>query len=150
MPATVTTESPLTADARALIEGSQEFLLQIYPPEQIFSFSPQELATPDVAFFVAREAGCALGCVALVDCGDYAEVKRLFVTHEGRGKGLARAMMDRVETHARAGGKAAIRLETGKALVRAVGLYEALGFRRCGRFGDFPDHPASLFMEKIL
>ncbi|MFZ1726210.1 MAG: GNAT family N-acetyltransferase [Albidovulum sp.] len=150
MPVTITAESPLTAEAHALVEGSQQSLLEVFPPEAIFTFSALELATPDVAFFVAREAGRAIGCVALVDCGGYGEVKRLYVPNEGRGRGLAKAMMAAVEARARDIGMAAIRLETGEALVAAVSLYAALGFRRCGRFGDYADHPASLFMEKLL
>ncbi|MDH5453030.1 MAG: GNAT family N-acetyltransferase [Paracoccaceae bacterium] len=146
----ITAESPTSPDGRILVDGSQIALLEVFPPEEIFTFSAEELATPDVTFLVAREAGQAIGCVAMVDCGDYAEVKRLYVPKEGRGKGLAKAMMATVEARARESGMTTIRLETGEALVSAVALYEALGFRRCGRFGDYADHPASLFMEKVL
>lgn len=150
MPVTITAESPLTADGRALIEGSQAALREVFAPDEIFTFSPEELALPGVSFLVARDGGTALGCVAMVDCGAYAEVKRLYIPAQGRGRGLAKALMADLEARAKAQGKAQVMLETGDALVPAVALYRALGYAVRGPFGDYPDHPASLFMEKTL
>ncbi|MEZ5913635.1 MAG: GNAT family N-acetyltransferase [Paracoccaceae bacterium] len=151
MPASIAAENPLSADGRALIAASDSALQEVYPPEEIFSMDPAELAGGDAAFLVARDgAGAALGCVALVDCGDYGEVKRLFVPAEGRGRGVARALMARLEDEARARELRLIRLETGPRLHAAVALYRALGYTERGRFGDYQDHPASLFMEKAL
>ena len=150
MTLSIAVESPLTADGRDLVEGSQRAMQDVFPPEDIFTFSPDELAGPDVTFLVAREGGSPLGCVAMVSRGSYAEVKRLFIPEAGRGRGLARALMADLEVRARGAGMAAIRLETGEALAPAVRLYEALGYRRCERFGDYDDNPASLFMEKPL
>lgn len=150
MPLTITPESPLTPEGRALVAGSQEALLEVFSPDEIFSFSPDELATTDVTFLVARDGGGPLGCVAMVACRDYAEVKRLYVPAQGRGRGLARALMAALEAQAKAAGKAFIRLETGDALVPAVALYRSLGYVARGPFGDYPEHPASLFMEKAL
>jgi len=150
MPLTITPESPLTQDGRRLIDGSQAALLEVFTPDEIFTFSPEELAAPDTTFLVARDGGVALGCVAMVDCGDYVEVKRLYVPTEGRGRGIARLLMEALETRAAGSGKGAVMLETGDALKPAVGLYSALGYRVRGPFGDYPEHPASLFMEKRL
>lgn len=147
---TIAAETPLSPDGRALIAASQEALLDVFTPDEIFTFSPEELAVPDATFLVARGGEGPLGCVAMVDCGDYAEVKRLFVPPAGRGKGIARRLMAELEARARAGGKAFVRLETGDALVAAVALYRDLGYRVRGPFGGYPDHPASLFMEKAL
>lgn len=150
MPVTIAAETPLTDEGRALIAGSQEALLEVFSPDEIFSFSAEELATPDVTFLVARDGGAALGCVAMVDCGDYVEVKRLYVPAAGRGRGLARALMAALEATALQTGKPMVRLETGDALAPAVALYKSLGYAVRGPFGDYPDHPASLFMEKVL
>lgn len=150
MPLAIAPESPLSPDGRALIAASQGALLEVFAPDEIFSFSPEELAGPEVAFLVARDGNGPLGCVAMVDCGDYAEVKRLFVPPEGRGRGLARHLMAELETRARAAGKRWVRLETGDALVAAVALYQSLGYRVRGPFGGYAEHPASLFMEKAL
>lgn len=150
MPTQIAPESPLSADGQALIAGSQQALDAVFPPDEIFTMSPAELDRPEIAFLVARRDGNALGCVALVDCGDYAEVKRLYVSDAARGRGLARALMAAVEDRARARGHRAVFLETGEALVAAAALYRALGYRKRGPFGDYADHPASLFMEKAL
>ena len=150
MPLTISPESPLSADGCALIEGSQAARVDVFSPDEIFTFSPEELATPDVTFLVARDGGLAMGCVAMVDCGTYAEVKRLYVPDAGRGRGTARALMAALERQARAQGKTHVMLETGDALVPAVALYRALGYDVRGPFGTYPEHPASLFMEKVL
>jgi putative acetyltransferase len=147
----ITLEDPCSADGRALIAGSDAALLDVFLPDEIFTMEPEELARPEARFFVARDAaGTALGCVALVDCGGYGEVKRLFVPTEGRGKGVARALMAALEAHAKAAGLPIMRLETGPVLTAAIRLYESLGYRVRGPFGDYADHPASLFMEKVL
>lgn len=150
MTLTITPESPLTDEGRRLIDGSQAALLEVFTPDEIFTFSPEELASPDTTFLVARDETLALGCVAMVDCGSYVEVKRLFVPPEGRGRGIARLLMADLEASAANAGKEAVRLETGDALKPAVALYTALGYRVRGPFGDYPEHPASLFMEKLL
>ena len=150
MAVVISPESPLTGEGRTLIEGSQQALLEVFSPDEIFTFTAEELAKPDITFFVAREDNRALGCVAMVDCGDYVEVKRLYIPHTARGKGLARGLMQALEDKAAAMGKPVIRLETGDALVPAVALYKSLGYIVRGPFGDYPEHPASLFMEKVL
>lgn len=150
MDLTIAPESPLSPDGRLLIAGSQEELLAVFGPDEIFTLSAEELAAaPGMTFYIAR-ADRALGCVASLDCGDYAEVKRLFVAGAGRGRGVAKALMARLETDARAAGKAWVRLETGPQLGPATTLYRALGYAERGPFGDYPDHPSSLFMEKRL
>lgn len=145
----INSESPLAPESRKLVEESQRALEEVYPPEDIFSFTAEELAEPGTTFLVARsEAGDALGCVALVDCGSYGEVKRLFVRPEGRGLGVAKALMAALESEARARGLAEILLETGDRLEPALALYSGLGYLTRGPFGDYPEHPASHFMGK--
>lgn len=151
MPVTIAPSSPLTPEGRALIDGSQTALLEVFSPDEIFTFAPEELATPDITFLTAHDGnGPPLACVAMADCGDYAEVKRLYVPPAARGLGLARALMLDLESRARMQGKLWVRLETGEKLVAAAALYRALGYAVRGPFGDYADHPASLFMEKRL
>ncbi len=146
--------SPLSPEGRALIAASQAALLEVFRADEIFSMDPAELDRPHISFLVAEretpQGAQAVGCVAMVRCGDYAEVKRLFVTPAARGQGLARRLMAHLEDMARAEGLACIRLETGEALFAAVALYTDMGYQVCGPFGDYAAHPASLFMEKSL
>ena len=147
---TTAVESPLSADGLSLIAGSEAALAEVFAPDEIFTLDPQQLAMPEIRFFVARDQGAPVGCVALMRCDGYGEVKRLYVNPGGRGKGTARALMAALEWDAQTQGLAVVRLETGPGLVAAIALYHSLGYRTCGRFGDYADHPASLFMEKHL
>lgn len=149
MPITITPESPLDDDGRRLVAESQCALEEVYPPEEIFSLDAAGLAREAAVFLVARDGGgAALGCVALVDCGGYGEVKRLYVRSAGRGSGVARQLMAALEVEAARRGLREVMLETGDRLLPAVALYRSLGYCARGPFGSYPEHPASLFMEK--
>ncbi|MGB0798706.1 MAG: GNAT family N-acetyltransferase [Planktomarina sp.] len=150
MSLTINAESPLTGDASVLITGSEEALRSVYSEDECFTFTAAELDEPNITFLVARAADRAVGCVALVDYGTYGEVKRLFTLPMGRGRGTARALMDELEKRSKHMGHTHVRLETGDKLIAAVHLYTMLGYSVCGPFGDYVDHPASLFMEKEL
>lgn len=146
----ISPESPLTLDGRRLIDGSEAALREVYTADECFTFTAEELDRPEVDFLVARKDGAAVGCVAMVRCDGYAEVKRLYVPQTARGLGIAKALMDKLEARARAAGLTRLRLETGPKLAAAVALYAARGYAECDRFGDYEDHPASRFMEKRL
>ncbi len=122
----------------------------VFTEEDCYTFSPEQLDKPNIAFFVARQTSKIVGCVALVKHQDYGEVKRLFVPKTARGLGVAETLMSRLEAHAQTANLPLIRLETGAELVAAVSLYEKLGYKKCNRFGDYAPNPASLFMEKHL
>ena len=149
MTVSIAQESPLTAEAHVLLDGSEAALRAVYAEDECFIFSAKDLDKPEITFLVARQDGVALGCVALVDYGPYGEVKRMFVAPAARGKGVAQALMQHLETVA-ARKHTSIKLETGDKLVAAVKMYKALGFSICGPFGDYVEHPASLFLEKTL
>lgn len=146
----VAVESPHLPESQALIAEGNAAMLDIYPPEEVFSLTPDELSAPNVTFLVCRDGGTAIGCVALVDELHYGVVKRLYVRHEARGRGVARALMAEIEAQARDIGLTRIRLETGPALRAAVALYAGIGYARCAAFGPYPDIPSNLFMEKRL
>jgi putative acetyltransferase len=146
----IRTESPLSPDARALIDASQSALEAVYAADEIFTLDPEELAAPNAQFLVARVDGKAVGCIALVDNLRYGELKRLFVDAAARGLGLGQRLVAAAEAAARDVGLKVLRLETGPELVPAVKLYRSLGYRERGPFGDYADLPCSLFMEKRL
>lgn len=150
MTITIRTENPMTPDGHRLIDASQAALLEVFPADEVFSFSADELATRNTQFLVARVDGIAMGCVALVDQGRYGEVKRLFVTPAARGLGLARALMQELENAARDIGLCCIRLESGEALTGAMALYRGMGYRDCPAFGGYPDIASNAFLEKTV
>ncbi|WP_208347697.1 GNAT family N-acetyltransferase [Pseudaestuariivita rosea] len=150
MTVTIAIESPLTDDAADLIVGSEAALRAVYTEDECFTFTADELARPGISFFVARTDGVPLGCVALCAYDDYAEIKRLYVDPKGRGQGVARALIAHLEQVARQSGLSAVKLETGDKLSAAVKLYSDLGYHHCGPFGEYKEHPASLFMTKNI
>ncbi len=108
---------------------------------------------PDVRFFVARTDGEAVGCGGVAFCDGYAEVKRMYSKPSVRGRGVAKALLRRIESEARAAGATLLRLETGLYQQEALWFYEGASFRRCAPFGPYAEMPPraielSLFFEK--
>jgi putative acetyltransferase len=144
-----------TPDVRDLIGELDGVLHAAYEPHQRHGLSLAQLFEPHMRFFLARLDGSAVACggVALFD--DYAEVKRMYTRPMARGRGLAKAVLRRLEDEARAAGKTMLRLETGRFQPEAVGLYRGAGFNSCGPFGHYArmsarDIEQSLFFEKPL
>ncbi len=126
-----------TDELRALIAELDGTLSAEYPPEQRHGLALDAIFQPHVRFFLARMDGGAVGCggVALFD--DFAEVKRMYVRDTSRGRGVAQALLARIETETRAAGLTVLRLETGNRQQAAIRLYERAGFRRCPAFGSY-------------
>jgi GNAT superfamily N-acetyltransferase len=79
-----------------------------------------------------------------------AEVKRMYVVPSARRRGLARAMLRRLETSAAASGAEAVILETGTAQPEAMTLYESSGYVPIPTFGHYKDSPMNRCYAKSL
>ena len=150
MTAQVRIGDPLSAEGRALLSASQAFMASIYAADENFALTTEALAAPGVLFLIAETDDGPTGCAALVSKDGYGEIKSMFVDPAARGTGTGSQLMDALEVHARELGLPLLRLETGPELAAAVRLYERHGYALRGPFGDYPDTPASLFMEKRL
>jgi putative acetyltransferase len=145
----------LTRDLRELIGELDQVLAAEYPPEQQHGLTLTALFQPHIRFFVARLNGDAVGCGGIALFEDFAEVKRMYVRGAVRGRGVAQALLARIEIEARAAGLLILRLETGERQVAALRLYAMGGFEPCAAFGDYmtmrPEAIAtSVFLEKRL
>jgi len=147
---TVIQADPHDAGATALLHRSHALMRALFPPEDNFFLEIDALAAPDIRFFVARRGAEVLGTGALALREGYGEVKSMFVDEAARGQGVAWALLTRIEAEARAHGLPCLRLETGNVLHEAHRLYARHGFAPRGPFGDYPDAPSSIFMEKPL
>jgi GNAT superfamily N-acetyltransferase len=100
---------------------------------------------------VAYLAGGAVGCGAVRLLGDgAAEIKRMFVRPDARGRGISRRILEALEGEARAMGAVRVLLETGERQPAALGLYESAGYVRVKAFGEYVGDPFSLCMAKEL
>jgi GNAT superfamily N-acetyltransferase len=79
-----------------------------------------------------------------------AEIKRMYVVPEARGRGLSRVVLAALEDDARAAGRSRMVLETGTAQPEAVALYESSGYALCTKFGLYRETAESLCYAKSL
>lgn len=151
MPMSVTIESPRQPEIERLMQISDAFAAELYPPDSCYLLDVSELEAPGVTLFVARVDGEALGMAALVAKADtHPELKRLVVDDRARGQGLGGQLLAAIEQHARDAGASAIQLETGPLSAAAIALYTKHGYVTIPNFGPYVGDEFSLCMEKAL
>lgn len=144
-------ESPHQADAIALIAELDAYQGALYPPESHHALDLTSVSAERVLFVLARDdSNLAVGCGAVVLNPEYGELKRMYVRPEQRGLGIARNVLQMLESAAMQSGCQLLKLETGPSQPEALGLYARSGYERCGRFGSYTDDPLSVFMVKRL
>lgn len=137
MPALIAPADPDSSAARACLSAYFAELDARFPG----GFDPgpptdPALYRPPRGLFLLATDPAPVGCVAL-SVPDR-EVKRLWIASAARGQGLARRLMDSVETHARALGLTHLRLDTNAALTEAISLYRRLGWAEIPRYNANP------------
>jgi GNAT superfamily N-acetyltransferase len=110
---------------------------------------------PNAVFVVARLEGEPVGCGALKPfeeggAVDTAEVKRMYVAPHARGRGVARAVLARLEDEARRFGYRRVVLETGVYQVEAIRLYERSGYTRIPCYGMYATRAISVCYGREL
>ena len=78
------------------------------------------------------------------------ELKRMYVSPTQRGRGVAKNVIAFLEQEAVHRGCTLLMLETGIHQAEALGLYERSGYARREPYGDYPNDPLSVFMEKKI
>jgi len=147
---TIEREPADTPDAIALLCARDAESNALYPPHSQFHIPIDAHSEENIIFVVAREGGEPVGCGALQVFCDYAELKSIYLVPAVRGRRLGERIVEKLERISRDLGRFDLKLETGVHSPAAIRTYERLGYRRCGRFGDYPDEPLSVFMEKRL
>ena len=145
-------ESPDNAEAQNLIRQLDEELLQRYPGlHATHGLRPQDAFDPKFTFLIAWLDGGAVGCGALrvLEPG-VGEIKRMFVLPQCRGRGIARKILETLESRALELGRTIVRLETGAGQPEAIGLYKSAGYREISGFGEYANNPFSVCFEKRL
>jgi ribosomal protein S18 acetylase RimI-like enzyme len=99
-----------------------------------------QFVPPAGALFIAREGERLVGCVGVRSVagapGEVAEIKRLYVRPEARGKSVARRLLSSALDFAREANFQTVRLDTFATMTAAQTLYRDLGFRDTTPFPD--------------
>lgn len=147
----ISIEPAIAPGVAELLRLSDEFAFSLYPAESCYLLDVSELTAPGVAVVVARSGEDAVGVGALVERGDgSAELKRMFVRPDARGRGIASGILGALEEIALGHSIATLQLETGPLQPEAIALYEKHGYRRIPAFGQYVGDDFSVCMEKRL
>ena len=116
------------------------------PPPRAEDFLP-----PGGAFLLARLDGRPAGCGGFSRFDETAaELRRMYVTPEARGRGVAKALLAWLLHDARKAGYRRVRLETGNRQEEALGLYRSAGFSPIPCWGPYATDPKSRCFELDL
>ena len=117
-------------------------------PIEAIEFDP-----PDGAFMVAWRAGQAVGCAGWRshdESEDVAELKRLYVSPDARGLGVATMLLNAVEDSAADHGRVRMVLECGNKQPEAIALYRKNGYAPIPHFGFYRDAPDVISLGRDL
>ena len=145
-------------DALALVEEVQQEYVVRYGGRDETPLQPTEFDDPDGAFFVGYVGGrpATSGAwrrrtdVTALGSDRTAEVKRMYVTQEHRGEGLARRMLAHLERTAHEAGAEVMVLETGLAQPEAIALYVSSGYTAIPGFAHYKDAPDNRCFARSL
>lgn len=112
-----------------------------------------EYRRPAGAFFIVQVDDRTLGCgavrsITLPDGTRAAELKRMWLSPELRGRGVGRALLNRLHATARELGHDRAVLDSRRELETALRLYRAVGYEEVEPFNDNPD--ATVWMARPL
>ena len=103
-------------------------------------------------FYVAyNESGKAVAIGALKPFNDVtAEIKRMYVNPEYRGKGISKLILIHIEDYAKEFNYQRLILETGLKQPEAMSLYHKFGYKPMVCYGRHASDPDSRCFEKII
>ncbi|WP_128433612.1 GNAT family N-acetyltransferase [Streptomyces cyaneus] len=145
-------------DAVQLSALVQAEYLRRYGYDDMTPLHPTHFDPPDGLFLIAYrdDEPVACGGWRAQVAGDEgyadgdAEIKRMFVVPEARGRGLARGILRALEDSARAAGRVRMVLETGTPLHEAMALYADCGYEPTANFGPYRGYSDSRCFAKPL
>lgn len=140
----------------ALGPPDSDAVLHYYPEaayRALMDDLPRIHARPAGTIKLAWLDGLPVGCgMSHTLSPGVAEIKRVYIAPEARGRGAGRAMMEALIGQLREDGFDRIVMDTARKLTTAVRLYDRLGFRRRGPYRETPAAllPQMVFFEMDL
>jgi len=127
---------------------------RLMPESGAFRETPEAIArelAQGAGAIIAEQNGEVVGCVMLKPMEADLYVGRLSVSPTARGRGIARRLVEAVESEARRRGARGVRLGVRIVLTDNQRLFTALGYRETSREAHPGfDHPTSINMRKAL
>ena len=144
--ATASALAPVLIDTVA--SGASVGWIEPPTPDEAILWWSALFADPDAQTWVARDGGRALGTITLVRAAKRngphrAEVIKLMVHRDARGRGIAPALMAALEAHAAANGLTLLVLDTETGSL-AESLYARWGWQTVGGIPDYAVAPSGV------
>lgn len=139
-------------EVSALVEQAQRFYVERYGEPDQTPVDPTQFDPPDGLFLLVRDQQRAVACGGWRrgTLDGAAELKRMFVVPELRGKGFARSLLAALERTASEAGLERMVLETGTMQPEAISLYRSCGYAEIEPFGHYRCEPESRCYAKHL
>lgn len=134
-----------------LLERLDEELLERYPGEPVNGIVPDEFRASGGYFVIARHGEEIVGCGAFRPFGaETVEIKRMYISKQYRGHGIARVILEQLEAEARERGFTRGILETGIRMPEAIALYGSRGYYEIERYEPYVESERSVCFAKTL
>lgn len=137
------------SDFKILEQKLDDELYQIYGEMQN-NYSSHNIVR-DLQTIIAYEDNnlVACGCLKILDT-DLAEVKRVFVCQNNRGKGISEIIVKEIEKLAIESKIKTLILQTGSKQNAAINLYKKMGYTIIESYGPYVNDNNSICMKKTL
>ena len=146
-------------DVQQLVEGLQQLYVELYGGRDDSPIDRSEFELPRGTFAVAYDTAggtaveapvpVAMGAWRLLPDGR-AELKRMFVRPDQRGRGLSRLVLRWLEQSAREAGVVDMVIETNTVHAEAIRLYESVGYAPISAYGHYADEPGTVSLGRPL
>jgi putative acetyltransferase len=147
---TIRAVSPADAQVQELVHKLDTFQIELYGRGNCHLDSIEVLLQSGAHMLGAYQEEVLVGIGAVKIMNGYAEIKRMYVEENQRGKGIAERILAQLEAYAQVQGITEVKLETGVYHQAAQALYRKMGYDRIEVFGDYRENGLSVFMGKDL
>lgn len=135
-----------------LVSELDAFQRELYPEESHHGLDLSTVRNNELRCVIAQDDnGKPAGCGTLLyQDGHVAEIKRVYIRPEYRGRKLGEQILASLEKFASENRCHQLRLETGIYQQPAIALYRRCGFRLCEAFPPYISDPLSVYMCKDI
>ena len=124
-------------------------LCQLYDISSVHGVNTKDFIKSGGRFFIAEIDGDFAGCGALRPLDESsAEIKRMYVRKDFRGRSISRSILNHLESCAQELEYCHILVETGDRQPEAQSLFLSNGYHQVDPFGEYVDDPHSVCFKK--